>query len=179
MGAASTTSSIVLCICTYDRYDLLPKAIESATRQNLPAGSYNVLVIDNSPNSERAEAFGKRFRSVPNLEYVVEKAPGLSNARNLGARLSKAPIIAFMDDDAIASPVWAEEILKAFDKFGRETMIVGGRVDPIWSKRRPPWVHDLDARQFVDYRLGRGYPLGDRVRMARRHEYLVSSFSDP
>ena len=98
---------IALCICTYDRYDLLPKAIESAAGQTLPAAAYEIIVIDNSPNHERAALFGQKFSSIPNLRYIVEKTPGLSNARNLAAHETKAPIIAFMDDDAIAAPNWA------------------------------------------------------------------------
>ncbi len=169
MSAAPTDPSIVLCICTYDRYDLLPKAIESATRQTLPPESYRVLVIDNSPNFERAAAFGKRFRSVANLEYVIESAPGLSNARNVAARRCAAPIIAFMDDDAIASPEWAEEILRAFEQFGPKAQIVGGRVDPIWSRPRPPWLHDsmLGSLSIIDW--------GGEARVASAAEWLAGT----
>src|SRR5450432_4527207 len=116
--AAGGGPGITLCICSYDRYDLLPKAIESAAKQSLPQEQLDILVVDNSPDQERARAFGKKFSAIPNLTYEVEETPGLSNARNRGARLSRAPIIAFMDDDAIASANWAEEILRAFERFG-------------------------------------------------------------
>jgi glycosyltransferase involved in cell wall biosynthesis len=133
---------ITICICTYDRYDVLPKAIESAARQALPMNRYRILVIDNSPDVEGAYSFGGRFNFVPNLEYVVERTPGLSNARNVAARRCTAPVLAFMDDDAIASPDWAAEILEAFDRFGPTAKVVGGRVDPIWAAPRPAWLHD-------------------------------------
>jgi glycosyltransferase involved in cell wall biosynthesis len=133
---------ITISICTYDRYDVLPKAIESAEQQSADCGLYRIMVVDNSPDHARARAMGKRFSSVPNLSYVVEEIPGLSNARNVSASQCGTEFIAFMDDDAIASRTWVEEILKAFDAFGPTAAIVGGRVDPIWGAPRPPWVHD-------------------------------------
>ena len=56
--------------------------------------------------------------------------------------MSDTPFIAFMDDDAVASPTWLAELLRAFDQFGPSTAIVGGRVNPIWAAPRPPWLHD-------------------------------------
>jgi len=160
---------ITICICTYDRYDLLPTAIESAADQSLPTGRYRILVIDNSPDFERSAAFGKQFAAIPNLDYVIEKTPGLSNARNVAARLSKAPIIAFMDDDAIASPAWAEEILLAFEQFGPKAMIVGGRVDPIWSRPKPDWVHDsmLGSLSVINW--------GRETRIAAESEWVAGT----
>ena len=45
-------------ICTYNRYDLLPEAIESLVEQDLPAGSLEIIVVDNSPDQACAARFG-------------------------------------------------------------------------------------------------------------------------
>jgi glycosyltransferase involved in cell wall biosynthesis len=167
--ASKERPRITLCICTYDRYDLLPKAIASAAKQSLPRDQFDILIIDNSPDHKRAQAIGKKFSLIPNLKYVVEETPGLSNARNVAAEMSRAPIIAFMDDDAIASAQWAEEILRAFEMFGATTMIVGGKVDPIWSAPRPSWVHDsmLGNLSVVDW--------GGETRRAADHEWFAGT----
>ena len=164
-----TQERIALCICTYDRYDLLGAAIDSALGQALPTGQYRVVVIDNSPDAARAEAFGRRYAAIPHLDYVVEPTPGLSNARNVAARLGLAPIIAFMDDDALATPGWAEELLKAFAHFGAQAMVVGGRVDPIWGSPRPNWVHDdmLGHLSVVDW--------GGKTRFVDEGEWLAGT----
>lgn len=148
-----TKAKIAAAICTYDRYDVLPKAIDSVTKQTLASEQYKILVIDNSPDHERARAFGKRFEAVTNLTYVVERTPGLSNARNVSAALCDTPYISFMDDDAIASPGWLAEILRVFELHGPQTAIVGGRVHPIWAAPQPPWLHDsmLGHLSIVDY----------------------------
>ena len=138
----ATPPKITISICTYDRYDVLPKAIESAIKQSLPAGQFRIFVIDNSPDHEKAKSFGDQFRNIANLSYVVERTAGLSNARNVSARLCETEFISFMDDDAIASPTWLEKILEAFERFGESAAIVGGKVNPIWGAPRPGWVHD-------------------------------------
>jgi glycosyltransferase involved in cell wall biosynthesis len=160
---------ITISICTYDRYDVLPKAIASAASQTLPAAECRILVVDNSPDHEKARAYGKRFKSIPNLVYHVEETPGLSNARNVTARTCGTEFVAFMDDDAIASPTWLERILEAFESFGPETMIVGGRVDPIWGAPRPPWLHDgmLSSVSVVNW--------GGATRIAGQDEWFAGT----
>ena len=68
------------------------------TSPPLPAATYA-----SDPTSRISCPETSAGAAIPNLTYVVEETPGLSNARNVAARLIRAPIIAFMDDDAIAS----------------------------------------------------------------------------
>ena len=166
---APSRCEIALCICTYDRYDVLPKAVESVMRQSLGANRYEILVIDNSPEPARAFAFAAQFKSIANLRYVVEERPGLSNARNIAAKIASAPIVAFIDDDAIAAEDWAEQILQSFEAAGASTMIVGGRVDPIWAAPRPTWLHDtmLGSLSIVDW--------GGDIRIAEAKEWVAGT----
>jgi glycosyltransferase involved in cell wall biosynthesis len=165
---ATSEPRITISICTYDRYDLLRTAIDSACAQQLNE-DFRILVVDNSPDHARAEAFGKLFVGVPNLSYVVEKIPGLSNARNVSARLCGTEFISYMDDDAIASPGWLKEILAAFDAFGPEAMVVGGQVRPIWGAPRPSWLHDslLGNLSVVDW--------GGDARIAATREWFAGT----
>jgi glycosyltransferase involved in cell wall biosynthesis len=166
---SETSPAIALCICTYNRYDLLPKALNSVLAQSLPREQTEILVVDNSPDQDKAEAFGAKYGSVGNLRYIVEKTPGLSNARNIAAGLARAPVIAFMDDDAIAAPNWAAEVLRAFELFGPAAMVVGGRVDPIWDAPRPAWVHDemLGSLSVVNW--------GGEARIAAHEEWVAGT----
>lgn len=133
---------ITAAICTYDRYALLAKAIASLREQTLADGDFEILVIDNSPDHARSEVASQDYLRMPNLRWTIEKTPGLSNARNVATRLAQAPIIAFMDDDAIAAPNWLEALLVTFKEFGAAARVVGGRVDPIWGAPRPLWLPD-------------------------------------
>ena len=166
---AAPEVKILVCICTYDRYDVLPTAIESVARQSLKADEYDILVVDNSPDHDRAAAFGRQFAHIPNLTYLVEETPGLSNARNVAARQSRAGIVAFIDDDAVATHDWAAQLLAAFEMFGPQAQIVGGRVDPLWAAPRPDWLHDdlLGALSVVNW--------GGETRVARPEEWAAGA----
>jgi glycosyltransferase involved in cell wall biosynthesis len=121
---------------------LLPKAIASLTAQTLAQEDYEIIVVDNSPDHANAEAMGQRYRDIPNLRWLVEKTPGLSNARNVATQHARAPVIAFMDDDAIAASAWLESLTRVFEDFGDAVHIVGGRIDPIWGAPQPAWLPD-------------------------------------
>ncbi|MDD2781548.1 glycosyltransferase family 2 protein [Sulfuricurvum sp.] len=129
-------------ICTYNRYDVLEKAIKSLEQQTLLPSDFEILVIDNSPDFVRSEEVGKTYTHISNLKYVIEKTPGLSNARNVATNLAQSPFVAFLDDDAIAIPEWLEKILVAVEQFGEDVDVIGGRIDPIWAKPRPSWLGD-------------------------------------
>ncbi len=160
---------IAISICTYNRYDVLPKAIESAIEQSTPASQYRVIVVDNSSNREVARSTAATYRKRPQVTYLVEERAGLSNARNVSARECGTDFIAFMDDDAIADRDWIKEILNAFDSFGPQTAIVGGRVDPIWGAPRPPWLHDamLGSLSVINW--------GGKARVAGPQEWFAGT----
>ena len=166
-ASSAATPLITAAICTYRRYDLLKQAIDSLSAQTLDASQYEVLVIDNSPDWQFSERFGEAYASVENLRWVIEKTPGLSNARNVATSLAGAPLIAFMDDDAIARPGWLAAIVAAYDSFGDETGVVGGKVNPIWGAPRPSWLHDdlLGLVSVIDR--------GDRARVLGKDEWLA------
>lgn len=131
---------ITAAICTYNRYDVLSKAVKSLQEQTLPEEEYRVIIVDNSPDWDYAAEVQKQYQDLPFLEYVIEKIPGLSNARNVAARMCGTEYIAYMDDDAIASPQWLEKIIEGFELFGSNTAVVGGKVEPIWDGERPSWL---------------------------------------
>src|SRR5262249_15438285 len=93
--------------------------------------------------------------------------PGLSHARNIGTAHARAEVVAFMDDDAIAAPDWAAQILRAFETFAGRAGVVGGRVLPRWIGARPPWLGDnlLSYLSILDW--------GEQTRPLRPHEWLV------
>ena len=133
---------ISAAICTYNRYDLLPKAIASLERQSLAKNDYEIIVVDNSPDHARSREIALDFAEVPGLAWIVEETPGLSNARNVAARTARSPIIAYMDDDAVAAPDWLEKLVAVFERFGAQAEVVGGRVDPLWEMPQPRWLPD-------------------------------------
>lgn len=155
--------SIVICTC--DRYDLLPSAIESILKQTHQ--SFELIVVDNSADCAATEAFGRQYDANDKIRYVHEPVQDLSNARNKGTELARGRIVAFMDDDAVAAPDWAEKLIAAFTAFGSKTGCVGGRILPRWLAPRPDWLGDelLGYLSIVDW--------GAKRRELKKGEWLA------
>lgn len=163
------SQKISVAICTYNRYELLSKAIESVLNQDVDFSVYKVFVVDNSPDYDRALAEQARYAGTDGLEYMIERTPGLSNARNVAARACGTPYIAFLDDDAIASRRWVGEILRAFEAFPDKAGVVGGKINPIWGRPRPSWLPDelLGGLTVVDW--------GGALRIAGPQEWVAGA----
>jgi glycosyltransferase involved in cell wall biosynthesis len=123
-----------LVICTHNRVDLLPRCIEAARRQTLDAGRFEIVVVDNASTDSTA-ALLRRFEDVRSV-YCAEQ--GLSNARNLGVLAARAPIVAYIDDDAIADPDLLEKLLEAY-RTHPDAGCVGGRIDVMLPPTLPGW----------------------------------------
>lgn len=169
MTANSQAPLITAAVCTYNRYDLLGKAVDSLLRQSLPRSSYQVMVIDNSPDLARAEAEKARYGKRGGVTYIIERTPGLSNARNVALRACRAPYVAYLDDDAIADPSWLEKVIEGFNAFPGQAGVVGGRVNPIWAAPRPGWLPDslLGCLTVVDW--------GGALRIASPSEWVAGA----
>lgn len=166
---AAPPRRISAAICTYERYDLLPGAVESALKQSLPTDAFEVIVIDNSPDADRSAQEAAAFAGRPNLIWRHEPRPGLSNARNVAARNATSPIVAYLDDDARADPIWLENIAGCFDQFGDSVKVVGGRIRPWWGAPRPTWLPDemLGGITVVD--------LGPQRRLLEKGEWVAGA----
>jgi GT2 family glycosyltransferase len=167
-GASAAQCLITAIICTYNRYDVLLEAIRSLQTQTLDASRYEILVIDNTSDPEARAAFWKDYEPVGNLRIIQEDIPGLSRARNIGMREASAPLLAYIDDDAVAVPEWLEALVETFDTV-RDACIVGGPVDPIWPGSAPPWLHEW-LRGFLTI-----VDLGPRQRPLDSREWLAGT----
>lgn len=144
--------AITVCICTYNRYDLLLKLLAELQNQTLNPEKFNVLVVDNSPAESTQQVnfpVGAKFSG----EVVRSSPPGLSRARNVGLERCLTPYIVYIDDDALPAPQWLEQLLVVFADEGRSVGAVGGPIDPVWPIERPAWlpVEIEGALTIMDY----------------------------
>lgn len=130
-------------ICSYRRPDALAAAIRSLARQTLSKDSYEIVVIDNNSGDKTPDVVQGLVQEYGGdglrIRYVVESQVGLSHARNRSTIMTQAEVIAFLDDDAVASPQWLESLLDEYHE-SEDVWSVGGRVDPIWDAERPGWL---------------------------------------
>lgn len=132
---------LTIAVCTYRRFDWLGKCLNSLRRQTLPADRFRIVVVDNSLKPAESKKFREALPPAANLEYIITEKAGLSYARNLALEKCKTPYIAYLDDDAIAAPDWAERILDTFARHHGAAGIVGGKVNPIYETQCPAWLN--------------------------------------
>ncbi|MEM6283281.1 MAG: glycosyltransferase family A protein [Chloroflexota bacterium] len=106
------TVSISVVICTRDRTEDLKKCLPSILEQE--GAEYEVIVVDNAPSTEDTRLYVESLSS-DRLRYIHEPTPGLSVARNTGLDAATGEIIAFTDDDALASADWLHRLVYVFE----------------------------------------------------------------
>lgn len=131
---------ISVVVCTYNRGDLLPDALESVLSQETGGVRYELIVVDNNSRDHTREVV-ERFinRGHANVRYVFEGEQGLSHARNAGIARARAAVVAFTDDDVRVAGDWVRKIKEAFDQHP-EVDLVSGKVLPRWEREPPPWL---------------------------------------
>lgn len=128
-------------ICTRNRAAYLSHAIRSLAEQDLSRDNCETIVVDNGSTDETRQIVSGLTKEISNLRYVYEEKPGLSNARNRGLEKAAAPVVAFLDDDAMAVKEWLTAILDAFNA-EPQPACVGGPVEPWWEIPQPAWFPD-------------------------------------
>lgn len=127
-----TDISVVICAYTLDRWRELNAAVRSVQAQTHPAHEIFLVIDRNEALRARAAA------EIPGVTVVTNMgAPGLSGGRMTGAEPAMAPVIAFLDDDAVADENWLAELVKAYAD--PRVLGAGGHIDPCWSEPPPAW----------------------------------------
>lgn len=91
-----------LVVPVRNRSDLLLKCLSSLITQDIPSGSYEIVVCDDGSTEDIASVV-ERFQPGPPLIRLLQQSPlGPAAARNLGVRNTNAPIVIFVDSDVIA-----------------------------------------------------------------------------
>ena len=146
-GPATGGVSVTAAICTRARPQQFARALESLCAQRVPASE--ILVIDNAPLDDAAERAVARV--CPTARYVVEPVPGLDFARNRALAEASGDIVAFLDDDVVASPGWVGAIRAAFES-APALGVCTGRVEALSTRTAGQRLFEANG----------GYGRGDR-----------------
>ena len=132
MTAAQAKISVVIAAFDMARWPLLVRAVTSAQDQS-PHPEVVVAVDNNEALFRRASA---AFEGVTVVRNTRDR--GASVTRNTGAAAATGDILAFLDDDAEASPEWLEKLVEPL-LHDRRVIGVGGGVLPSWPADPPSW----------------------------------------
>jgi GT2 family glycosyltransferase len=169
--AARPGVSVVVCAYTQDRWQKLSRAIGSLHDQD-QAVRQIILVIDHCPGLlERCR------REFPGVTVVPNRfRRGLSGSRNTGLAEARGEVVAFLDDDAVASRDWIAVLGGHYAD--PQVLGVGGLVEPGWEEGRPRWFPpELDWVVGCSYRgmPARAAPVRNFIgaNMSFRRELLI------
>ncbi|MFZ5845644.1 MAG: glycosyltransferase family A protein [Patescibacteria group bacterium] len=113
---------ISVLIITRNRANSLARCLRSLTHQGLPPDE--VIVVDNNSVDQTPRVCTSFSSSLP-LVYLKEKRLGIPYARNASIRVSRGEILAFLDDDCLASRNWLVQINKHFQQLTNSVGLVG------------------------------------------------------
>ncbi|HJS88191.1 MAG TPA: glycosyltransferase [Acetobacteraceae bacterium] len=132
------TPRLTVCICTHNRPAYLRACLDGLRRQSVRPDRFEVLIVDSGSTPEVAREIERLAMTAPNIRHLRVARPGVSLARNVGARCARSEWIAYIDDDAIPEPGWVRAILDAIAEPSAPAL-VGGRILPSWEAPLPRW----------------------------------------
>jgi len=89
---------VSVIIPTYNRYQLLKRALKSVLNQtHLPD---DIIVIDDGSGDETP----KIQEEFPHIRYIRQENGGVASARNRGIEAARYELLAFLDDDDVWDP---------------------------------------------------------------------------
>lgn len=151
-ASSVTLASVVVPTCK--RPDLLRQCLTSLMRQQFDASRFEIIVVDDAPHPATKavvmECVNQLNGSGPEMTYIPSPGPhGPAAARNRGWRAARGEIIAFTDDDTIASPEWLKNGVHAFDP---DVKAVWGKIEMPLEGTPTDYERDakgLETAEFV------------------------------
>lgn len=131
--------AVSVIVPTLNRAALLAGCLESLARQDFPAESFEVLVVDNGSTDATAALSEQAMREsgIANFRSLLEPEPGLLSGRHRGALEAKGDLLVFVDDDILAEPGWLSALAGAFDD--PRVHLAGGPSVGRFAVEPPPW----------------------------------------
>lgn len=149
-GLLRDAPTISVVVCTRDRAENLARCLEALSRCRYE--SFEIIVVDNAPQTTQAREVVERANCPVPLRRVVEPRPGLSWARNRGLAAATGEVVAYIDDDEMADVYWLAEIARGFSA-ASDVDCVTGPILPARLDGRPQRLFEA----FGGHSKGRGF----------------------
>ena len=136
---------IAVAVSTRNRAHLVTRLLACLEAQDLPAGSFEVVLVDDSSEDTTFDAMAEAVATTDlDLTAVrLSAARGPAAGRNAAWRSAEAQVVAFTDDDCQPEPGWLRAGLAALE----QPAVVAGRTvpDPVQEDRRGPFSRTMSV----------------------------------
>jgi glycosyltransferase involved in cell wall biosynthesis len=158
--------SVIIPTCA--REELLLQCVDSILHGTF--SDFEILIIDQDSHGHLKKRLAEQFPDYSSLRYFFLSNAGASRARNFGLQQAKGEVMAFIDDDAIATPGWLAGIAETFVTIQPRPTLMAGRIKPVWpDSDRPKWYPQ--EREFL---LGL-YDIGSELRLMPEHDQPIGA----
>ena len=133
------TKHITICVCTYQRPELLRRLLQDLREQETGGlFTYSILVVDNDSQGS-AKAVVSEFAAERKIraDYYIQPEQNIALARNTAVEHAPGDFIVFIDDDESPVQRWLLTLFKACRKFNAHGAL--GPVHPRFEETPPAW----------------------------------------
>lgn len=126
--------SVIIPVYNCERY--IDGCIESLFKQSMPAGDFEVLLIDDG-SPDGAGAICDRYAAEhDNIRVFHKENGGVSSTRNLGIEHAAGKYFLFLDADDTLTPDTLSTVYRFFEWHYDEVDMVTYRIIPVWKDKR-------------------------------------------
>src|SRR5437016_1766368 len=105
MTEGNSLSSLTVAIPTYNRCEVLRRALDGYLRQSLPHLISELLVVDDGSTDDTQALVAEFQRAAPfQIRYLRQPNRGPAAARNAGLSAARTQIVLYTDDDIVPHP---------------------------------------------------------------------------
>jgi glycosyltransferase involved in cell wall biosynthesis len=154
MSGFANDCAISVVIPTFNRSKYLARVLRSLEQQDMPPGSFEVLVVDDGSTDDTPAVLREKY-SFP-LRAMRQENAGPAAARNRAIKEASGDLLVFVDDDVIIPAPDFLSLHRAAHEAAR-SVVIGPMVRPE-GLRLPSWADwELRAlgRQYADIEAGR------------------------
>ncbi len=130
--------SIIITCYTLNRLEDITELLDTIQSQNYK-NVETLIVTERSPQLTESIKTYINVKGYPDVQVIYNEGQwGSYPSRNLGVKQAAGEIIAFVDDDALLLPGWAEATVRAY---AEDNSIIGitGPILPLWEDETMSW----------------------------------------
>ena len=170
---------ISIIVCAYNGEVDMPFCLASLVgQQGISPDEYEVLILDDGSTDQTGEVTKKFILEQAGKEilfrYIRIEHQGLSIGRNTGLFFAKAPIVAYMDQDAVADPYWVSQLATAWTTHP-DADAIGGKIN---VRNEESWVGRFLHEVYYEPTSRSGL-IGTNMSFRKARLLEVGAFGDP
>jgi glycosyltransferase involved in cell wall biosynthesis len=156
----TSASRLSVILATYNRCDLLRRAVDSVRAQEYP--HWELVIVDDGSTDDTSALLTRLSSEDERIVVLAQPHRGVGAARNAGLAAATGDIICYLDDDNTMQSLWLKAVAWAFERQPGLQLLYGARVmdvDAGEDERQAalPFLHfepferrRLEAGNFID-----------------------------